>query len=105
LCVKTIPLDSVLYGIDPAEAGRSAVPAAYDVSDGALIQFDDAYNVEAYLLLNDGALVPAADLPSVPSTTTVAEALATDSVQGAFMTFLDQGLTDVLGYSGIFPAG
>jgi hypothetical protein len=98
-------LDSLLYGVDPAEAGPSAVPGAYDVSNGALIQFDDAYNVLDYSYLNSGALVPAADLLSVPSTTTVAEALATDSVQGAFTTFLDQGWTDTLEYFGIFTAG
>jgi hypothetical protein len=96
-------LDSVLYGVDPAEAEPSAVPGAYDVSDGALLQFDDAYNVEAYSLLNAGALVPAADLFG-PSTT-ITEALATVSVQGAFTTFLDQGLTDTLEYFGIFAPG
>jgi hypothetical protein len=74
----TTPLDSVLYGIDPAEAGPSAVPGAYDVSNGALVEFDDAYNVEAYSLLNDGALVPAGDL--IGSSTTIATALGTDSV-------------------------
>jgi hypothetical protein len=97
-------LDSVLYGVDPAEADPSTVPGAYDLFDGAVVEFDDAFNVELYSQLNDGALVPAADLLSVPSTTTVAEALATDSVQGAFTTFLDQGLTDLLAYVDIVPS-
>jgi len=97
-------LDYVLYGVDPAADDPSKVPGAYDVFDGAVVEFEDAYNVEAYSLLDDGALVPAADLLSVPSTTTVAEALATDSVQGAFTTFLDQGVTDLLEYVDIFAA-
>lgn len=94
-------LDYVLYGeADPS----SKAPGAYDVFDGAVVEFDDAYNVEAYSMLDDGALVPAADLLSVPGTTTVTDALATDSVQGAFTTFFDQGLTDLLGYVDIFAA-
>jgi hypothetical protein len=86
-------LDSVLYGIDPAEAGPSSVPGAYDVSNGALVEFDDAYNVEAYELENDGALVPAGDL--LGSSMTIAD---------AFTTFFDQGPDDLLGYFGIFPS-
>ena len=98
----TTPLDSVLYGIDPAEADPSAVPGAYDVSNGSLVEFDDAYNIEAYSQLNGGELAPAADL--LGSSTTITTALATDSVSGAFTTFFDQGLGDLLGYFGIFPS-
>jgi hypothetical protein len=36
--------------------------------------------------------------------TTITAALATDSVSGAFATFFDQGVDDLLGYFGIFPA-
>jgi hypothetical protein len=95
-------LDSVLYGIDPAAADPSAVPGAYDVSNGSLVEFDDAYNIEAYSQLNGGELAPAADL--LGSSTTITEALDTGTVSGAFTTFFDQGLGDLLGYFGIFPA-
>jgi len=98
----TTPLDSVLYGIDPVEAVPSVVPGAYDVSNGSLVEFDDAYNVLEYSQLNGGELAPAADL--LGSSTTITAALATDSVSGAFTSFVDQGVNDLLGYFGIFPA-
>jgi hypothetical protein len=98
----TTALDSVLYGINPVEADPSAVPGAYDVSNGASVEFDDAYNVLEYSQLDGGELAPAADL--LGSSTTIATALGTDSVSGAFTTFFDQGLTDLLGYFGIFAA-
>jgi hypothetical protein len=98
----TTPLDSVLYGIDPAAADPSAVPGAYDVFNGALVEFDDAYNIEAYSQLNGGDLAPAADL--LGSSTTITDALDTGTVSGAFTTFFDQGVDDLLGYIGIFPS-
>lgn len=98
----TTPLDSVLYGIDPVEAGPSAVPGAYDVSNGSLVEFDDAYDIEAYSQLNGGELAPAADL--LGSSTTITDALETGTVSGAFTVFFDQGVDDLLGYFGIFPA-
>jgi hypothetical protein len=95
-------LDAVLYGVDPAAADPSVVPGAYDVFNGAAVEFDDAYNIEAYSQLNGGELAPAADL--LGSSTTITEALDTGTVAGAFTTFVDQGLADTLGFLGIFPA-
>lgn len=102
----TTPLDAVLYGIDPAAVDGSAVPGAYDVSNGSLVEFDDAYNVLEYSQLNVGALIPQADVASdlLGPSTTITTALATDSVSRAFTTFFDQGVDDLLGYFGIFPA-
>lgn len=72
------------------------------MSNGSLVEFDDAYNVLEYSQLNGGELAPAADL--LGPSTTITAALATDSVSGAFTTFFDQGVDDLLGYFGIFPA-
>jgi hypothetical protein len=95
----TTLLDYVLYGISPIEADESTVPGAYDVSNGAAVEFDDAYNVLEYSQLDGGELAPAADL--LGSSTTIAAALGTDSVSGAFTTFFDQGVADLLGSVGI----
>lgn len=76
------------------------------MSNGSLVEFDDAYNVLEYSQLNVGALIPQADVASdlLGPSTTITTALATDSVSGAFTTFFDQGVDDLLGYFGIFPA-
>ncbi len=58
-------LDYELYGLNPAVAGPASDPGAYNVFNGALTEFDDAYNVELFSLLNPTAAIdtiPMADL-------------------------------------------
>jgi len=88
-------LDSFLYGVDPLAAGPSHDPGAYDVFNGALVEFDDAFNSEEYGLLNNDALIPAADLFGGSEITT---ALATGTDTGAATTFFDAGLADLSGF-------
>lgn len=94
------PLDYLLYGFNPIAAGPASDPGAYNVFNGALVEFDDALNTELYSLLNNGALIPdsAAATDLFGSSTTIAEALGTGTVQGAVTTFFDTGLADLAAY-------
>jgi hypothetical protein len=94
------PLEYELYGVAPITAGVSSDSGSYDLFNGTLGEFDDAYNVELYALENGGALVPAADIGNIDLITTSATsaALATDSVSGAFTTYIDPGLADLSGF-------
>jgi hypothetical protein len=86
-------LDSLLYGVDPLAAGPSSDPGAYDVLNGALVEFDDAFNVELYSLENNGALPPAADL--IGSSTNITDGLNSTNPAEFFFNF---GLGDLQGY-------
>ena len=71
--------------------------------DGALADFDDAFNIEQYSLLNGGALDPdAADV--FGSASDITGALSTDSVSGAVGTFLTEGWHELLFYFDIGTA-
>jgi hypothetical protein len=93
------PLDYELYGINPAFAGPASDPGSYNVFNGALTEFDDAFNSEAYGLLNNNALIPEADL--FGSDKVIDAALATGTDTGAATTFFDAGLADLQGYLAI----
>lgn len=94
------PLDYQLFGSNPGEAIVSPDPGSYDVLNGALTEFDDAYNAGLYSLLNDSNLIPSSDL--FGSADTISAALATGSDAGAFTTFFNAGLGDLAGFFGIF---
>src|ERR1700749_2543580 len=49
-------LDYLLYGVDPFKAGVSGDSGSFSEFNGALTQFDNAYNVEVYSAANGGAL-------------------------------------------------
>jgi hypothetical protein len=80
--------DSLVFGA----AGPSTDPGSYDVLNGALGQFFDAYNVELYSLLNGGDILPVADLIGTHTE------FLTGSVSTAVTDFLQQGLGDLAGY-------
>jgi hypothetical protein len=50
------PLEYELYGVAPITAGISSDSGSYDLFNGTLGEFDDAYNVELYALENGCAL-------------------------------------------------
>jgi hypothetical protein len=92
-------LDYELFGVNPALAGVASDPGSYNVLNGALTEFSDAYNVEYAALLNGGALdTNVADY--IGSAHEISTALGTDSVTGAFTTFLDAALGDLAGFAG-----
>jgi len=86
-------LDSLLYGVDPLAAGPSPDPGAYDVFNGALVEFDDAFNVELNSLLNPGDVIPTDDL--FGSATNIADGLASADPATYFFDF---GLGDLSGF-------
>jgi hypothetical protein len=89
-------LDYELYGLNPI-ANSSPDPGSYDVFNGALTEFSNAYNVELFSLLNPGATIPLTDLFGNPAD--IAEALATPaSMGGPVVDFLTDGWNDLLGY-------
>ena len=49
------PFDYLLYGLNPAD-NLATDPGSYNVFNGALTEFADAYNVELYSLANPDAL-------------------------------------------------
>jgi hypothetical protein len=89
-------LDFELYGLNPI-ANAASDPGSYSVFNGALTEFDDAYNSEVWGLLNGNTdLVPTADL--FGSAHEITTALATGTDAGAAMTFFDAGLADLSGF-------
>ena len=98
------PFDYEIFGVNPALAGDVSDPGSYDVFNGALIGFYDAFNVELYSLLN-----PNADITSMPlsdlfgaSPQATEAVLALGNVSLAADAFLSDGWNDLLGYFGIF---
>jgi hypothetical protein len=97
------PLDYELFGVNPGAAGVASDPGAFSEFNGALVNFDDAYNVELFSLLNPNVpvdTIPLADL--FGSSSSIAEALATGSATNVVTDFLTDGWNDLLGYFGVF---
>jgi hypothetical protein len=86
-------LEYYLYGVNPIEAGISSSSGAYNVFNGAAIQFADAYNAELYQLFNPGDTAPASIF--IGSDAHVAAALLTDNPAVYFYNF---GIGDLGGY-------
>lgn len=78
------------------QANASGDPGSYDVLNGALVEYDNASNVELYSLLNNGALLPAADIFGGH-----AEA---GTVAASVTEYLTLGYQDLLGYFDIGSA-
>jgi hypothetical protein len=85
--------DDLVFGLNPAN--ESLDPGAYDVYNGALVEFDDAYNSLLYAADYSGNLIPAADL--FGSATDISTALGTGSDFGAAGDFLSNGFADLVG--------
>jgi hypothetical protein len=85
--------DDLVFGLNPAN--ESTDPGAYDVFNGALVEFDDAYNSLLYAADYSGNLIPAADL--FGSATDIGTALGTGSDFGAAGDFLSNGFADLVG--------
>jgi hypothetical protein len=92
--------DSLVYGPFSSLLTLDAAPGAQDLANGALAEFDDAFNALAWGLDADGTnTIPVADLLSLAD-----QALDTGSLSDAalFGTFLDAGVDDLI--AGIFAA-
>jgi hypothetical protein len=91
--------DYFLYGLDPATNAKDD-PGAYELFNGALSRFDDAYNIGLYALENNGALLPAADYATdlFGNTASLTTELSGLTATQAVTDLLGNGFTDLLGY-------
>jgi hypothetical protein len=87
-------LASELYGLNTT--GNAVTdPGSYTLFNGALVEFDDAYNALLYSADYSGALIPSTDL--FGSASEIATALGTGSDFGAAGDFLSNGFADLVG--------
>jgi hypothetical protein len=92
------PLASLLVGLDnPASTDPflDPAPGAQDVGSGALVEFDDAFNTLAYLVLNDDEVIPASDLIGAADQ---ALDVAGATEPGLLGAFLSTGLDDLFSF-------
>lgn len=92
-------ISKLLFGSDPL-ANASSDPGAYDLYNGAMAEYDNAFNVELYALLNNGDLIPASDLfgsESVINGALTIDGAATTAAEAA-QAFSNAGWDDMLGY-------
>jgi hypothetical protein len=90
------PLANLLIGVDNPISDApylDPAPGAQDVSNGALVEFDDAYNTLAYLVVGDEDVIPATDLIG-PADQALDNGTLTEPA--LFGTFWDTGLADIL---------
>jgi hypothetical protein len=95
-------LDYELYGPWASVLTLDPEPGAYDLFNGALIEFDDAYNTFASLLFTGDALVSPTDLLGVADA-----ALDDGSLTDAalFGDFFNTGVADLVAYFTTVAAG
>jgi hypothetical protein len=96
----TTPFDFLVYGLNPAD-NLATDPGSYNVLNGALTEFSDAYNIELFSLLNPSAAIdtiPATDL--IGSSETIADAFAngTGSASDVATYFFEFGANDLSGF-------
>jgi hypothetical protein len=91
-------LDYLLYGVNPFAAGVSSDSGAFSEFNGALIQFDNAYNVELYSLADGGTLDT--NLNDYLFNGTIQTVLATpgETTTQAFDTLYNHGIGDLSGF-------
>jgi hypothetical protein len=90
--IPTGDLNATFNDLVTGAAGPSGDPGSYDVMNGALTEFYNAFNVEDYSLLNSGALLPAVDVFGSHA------AFLGDGVAGAVEDFLKLGTSDLAGF-------
>ncbi|MDT7767064.1 MAG: hypothetical protein QOI30_49 [Mycobacterium sp.] len=98
---KVTPLEYEVYGVNPIAAGISDSTGPFNVFNGALTEFYDAYNVELYSLLNPTLAIdtiPSADLLGSSETITDAFTNGTGSVSDVATYFFEFGANDLAGY-------
>jgi hypothetical protein len=91
-------LDYLLYGVDPFKAGVSGDSGSFSEFNGALTQFDNAYNVEVYSVANGGALDT--NLNDYLFNGTIQTVLATpgETTTAAFDTLYNHAIGDLSGF-------
>jgi hypothetical protein len=94
-------LDYELYGVNPIAALPATDPGSYNVDNGAMTEFDDAYNSLVYAADYNNALIPSADLFGSDKVIEAAIGGVGATDLSAATTFFDAGLADVAGFLGL----
>jgi hypothetical protein len=89
-------LDYELYGVSPGVAGVSGDTGPYDELNGALTEFDNAYNVELYSLFNGGNLDT--DISGYIENNAINHALTLGSTTDAFDYLYNFAIGDLGGF-------
>jgi hypothetical protein len=91
--IPTGDLNTSFNDLVTGAAGPSGDPGSYDVLNGALTEFYNAFNVEDYSLLNSGAVIPFADIFGTHDFVGTGA-----TVMGAATEYFQLGLSDLAGY-------
>ncbi len=94
------PLETELYGANPILAGISSDTGPYSEFNGALVQFDNAYNVAVYAAANGGVLDT--NQGDYIENNALNHALTLGSPTAAENYLINFGLGDLKGYDAIF---
>ena len=89
-------LDYELYGVSPGVAGVSGDTGPYSELNGALTEFDNAYNVELYSLFNGGNLDT--DISGYIENNAINHALTLGSTTDAFDYLYNFAIGDLGGF-------
>jgi hypothetical protein len=95
-------LDYELYGPWASVLTLDPAPGAADLFNGALVEFDDAYNTLASLAFTSDALISPSDLIGLADAS-LDDGTLTDAT--LFSDFLNTGLQDVVAYFTTVAAG
>ncbi|OBG40275.1 hypothetical protein [Mycolicibacter heraklionensis] len=103
---KTDPtfLDYLLYGLNPVAAGPASDPGAYNVYNGAMVQFDDGINSLLHAMSDNGAVLDwdSGDLFGGNSAMDIANSAGSGWEEAA--NYLSFAWGDLMGYFGIFDS-
>ncbi len=91
-------LDYLLYGVDPLKAGVSSDSGAFSELNGAMMQFNNAYNVELYANANNGALDTNLSDYLYNGTIQTVLGTANETPTQAFDTLYNAGIGDLSGF-------
>ena len=90
---------SLLYGFNWEDEMSQGVTGSYNLYNGALTEFYDAYNAGLYALMNDGAVIDSSDLFGSSATIDAALAVGDDGTGwDVASNFLENGFNDIAGY-------
>ena len=95
-------LDYELYGPWASVLTLDSDPGAYDLFNGALVEFDDAYNTLVSLAFTSDALISPSDLIGLADAG-LDDGSLTDAT--LFSDFLNTGLSDIVAYFTTVAAG
>ena len=92
-------LEYELYGVNPIAAGISGDSGPFSEFNGALTEFDNAYNVEVYSLLDGGVLDT--NVGDYIENSSLNTALGLTSTTDAFDYLWNFGVGDLSAFSGV----